>query len=130
MAAVGRPSKRNGLVNLLEKGMRIAARRLGDERFMLTREEKDDLSDAMNEFSRYHNIPVMSPAWAARIGLATALGAIAAARVEIFATPRQSGAHPSAAPVVSTSSGEKPVEAVPAHAPAGQDSEWLPQSIN
>lgn len=76
-----------------------------DDRFILSEDEKADLADAMNEFSRYHQIPVMSPAWASRIGLATSLGVIVAARVEIVT----SAPSPLAAPPAPVATGALPV---------------------
>lgn len=74
----------NGLVTLLERAFRIAARMAGDDRLLLTADERTDLSAALTEFARHHDVPVLSPVWASRIGLAASIGALAVARADVI----------------------------------------------
>lgn len=57
---------------------------------MLTEREKDDLGEALNEFARHHDVPMVSPVWASRIGLATAIGSLLVARADIVMNPNGS----------------------------------------
>lgn len=71
---------------------------MNDRRFVLTEEEKSELSEAMNEFGRYHKIPVMSPVWASRIGLGVSLATIVSARADIVLNPDGTPDKPRVAP--------------------------------